>query len=152
MAIKRFNVRVYGVLINERKEVLVADERIKGSRTTKFPGGGVELGEGLRDALCREFMEECRAVVVVGEHLYTTDFFVPSAFDNDSQIISVYYFCHCADWHRIQTSDQKFAYVPVDDCDAEAFRWVKIQDLPKESEVNLPIDKVVVDMLIKRYN
>ena len=40
--IKRFNVRVYGLLINNRQQVLVADEAFKnGTRATKFPGGGL---------------------------------------------------------------------------------------------------------------
>src|ERR1700744_4055515 len=85
-----FNVRVYGFLINSRGEVLVSDEQEYGMRFTKFPGGGLEYGEGLTDGLKREFMEECNAEIEVLSHYYTTDFFVKSAF-NDSQIISVYY-------------------------------------------------------------
>ena len=46
----RFNVRVYGLLINEHQQLLVSDEAFKnGMLATKFPGGGLELGEGLRD-------------------------------------------------------------------------------------------------------
>ena len=71
----RFNLRVYGILINEKNEVLVSDEFIRGSYITKFPGGGLEFGEGTRDCLKREFMEEMELTVEVGEHLYTTDFF-----------------------------------------------------------------------------
>src|ERR1700743_3993921 len=86
----QFNVRVYGLLINDRNEILISDEQEYGMRFVKFPGGGLEHGEGLLDGLKREFMEECNAEVAVTEHFYTTDFFVKSAF-NDSQIISVYY-------------------------------------------------------------
>ena len=85
----KFNVRVYGVLINQQ-QVLISDEQEYGYRFTKFPGGGLEYGEGTSDGLKREFMEECNAKVEVISHLYTTDFFVKSAF-NDSQIISIYY-------------------------------------------------------------
>jgi 8-oxo-dGTP pyrophosphatase MutT (NUDIX family) len=53
-----FNIRVYGILVNEEKKVLVSDELIRGSYITKFPGGGLEFGEGTRDCLQREFMEE----------------------------------------------------------------------------------------------
>lgn len=69
-----FNLRVYGILINENKQVLVSDEYIRGNYITKFPGGGLEFGEGTRDCLCREFMEEMNLTVEVGEHIYTTDF------------------------------------------------------------------------------
>src|SRR5678816_3158563 len=86
-----FNLRVYGVLINEEKEVLVSDEYIRGSYYTKFPGGGLELGEGTRDCLKREFKEEMNLEVQIGEHLYTTDFYQQSAFNPTQQIISIYY-------------------------------------------------------------
>jgi 8-oxo-dGTP diphosphatase len=53
----RFNVRVYGILIHE-ENVLVSDEYIKGKFITKFPGGGLEFGEGTLDCVVREFKEE----------------------------------------------------------------------------------------------
>src|SRR3954470_4995518 len=86
----KFNVRVYGLLLDDQQRILISDEEEYGIRFTKFPGGGLEYGEGLIDALKREFIEECNAEIEVLEHIYTTDFFVKSAF-NDSQIISVYY-------------------------------------------------------------
>ena len=86
----KFNVRVYGLLINEYNEVLLSDEQQNEYHFIKFPGGGLEYGEGLTDGLKREFMEECNAEVEVISHFYTTDFFVKSAF-NDSQVLSVYY-------------------------------------------------------------
>ena len=102
MELKRFNVRVYGVLMNEHKHVLMSDELIRGRQFTKFPGGGLELGEGMRSGLLREFKEETGVDVQVKEHLYTTDFFVPSSFDNDSQVICVYYMVSCNEWSTKQ--------------------------------------------------
>jgi ADP-ribose pyrophosphatase YjhB (NUDIX family) len=74
------SVRVYGVLINDQNEVLVSDEYIRGEYYTKFPGGGLEIGEGTRECLQREFKEEMNLEVAIGDHIYTTDFFqkVPS--------------------------------------------------------------------------
>ena len=66
---------MYGVLINEKQQVLVSDEYIRGNYYTKFPGGGLEFGEGTRDCLRREFIEEMNLNVEVGEHIYTTDYF-----------------------------------------------------------------------------
>src|SRR3990170_6441785 len=87
-----FNVRVYGILLGPDNSVLVSDEFIRGSYYTKFPGGGLEFGEGTRDCLKREFKEEMDLEVAIGDHIYTTDFFQMSAFNPSHQIISIYYF------------------------------------------------------------
>lgn len=87
-----FNIRVYGILINETNQVLVSDEFIRGAYITKFPGGGLEMGEGTKDCLKREFKEEMNLIVEVGNHIYTTDFYQQSAFNPDHQIVSIYYY------------------------------------------------------------
>ena len=139
-----FNVRVYGLLINEQNEVLISDEQEYGHRFIKFPGGGLEIGEGLIDGLKREFVEECEAEVEIISHFYTTDFFVRSAFNN-SQIISVYY--------KVKnTTPLNFPIKTiVYDFDGEgdvlqAFRWVKISELTTD-DVTFPTDKRVVELL-----
>ena len=86
-----FNIRVYGLLINEQNEVLVSDELIKGNRYTKFCGGGMELGEGTINCLIREFKEEMNLEIEVIKHLYTTDFYQKSIFNPQHQLISIYY-------------------------------------------------------------
>ena len=86
-----FNVRVYGILIDQYQRLLVTDEFIRGAYITKLPGGGLEFGEGTRDCLQREFREETGLEVSIGEHFYTTDFFQISAFNHKDQIISIYY-------------------------------------------------------------
>jgi 8-oxo-dGTP diphosphatase len=142
----QFNVRVYGLLINEHQEVLVSDEQEYGMQFTKFPGGGLEYGEGLTDGLKREFVEECNAEIEVISHFYTTDFFVKSAF-NDSQIISVYYLVK-----NVNALDLNFK-IKVFDFDGEgdvlqAFRWIKLSEL-REDGFTFPIDKHVAGLLIK---
>jgi ADP-ribose pyrophosphatase YjhB (NUDIX family) len=86
-----FNIRVYGVLINDKKQVLVSDEYIRGGYYTKFPGGGLELGEGTRDCLKREFKEEMDLEVEVGEHLYTPIFTRCLLSIPRTRFISIYY-------------------------------------------------------------
>jgi ADP-ribose pyrophosphatase YjhB (NUDIX family) len=139
-----FNVRVYGLLINEQNEVLISDEQEYGQRFIKFPGGGLEIGEGLIDGLKREFVEECDIEVEITSHFYTTDFFVRSAFNN-SQIISVYY--------KVKNiTPINFAIKTIEyDFDGEgdvlqAFRWVKITELFPDN-VTFPTDKRVVELL-----
>jgi ADP-ribose pyrophosphatase YjhB (NUDIX family) len=151
----RFNIRVYGILINEQKQILVTDELIRGKQYTKFPGGGLEYGEGTRDCLRREFLEEMYLKVEVGEHLYTTDFFQESAFHPDHQIISIYYFVKPLEEISVRLSSsafdfdewQKDAYKQRNEI--ESFRFINWADFSEES-VTLPIDKIVARMIKER--
>jgi ADP-ribose pyrophosphatase YjhB (NUDIX family) len=148
----RFNIRVYGILINENQEVLVADELIRGQYFTKFPGGGLEYGEGTRACLEREFMEEMNLKVEVREHLYTTDIFMESAFHPGHQIISIYYTVRPLEEIRSRISDKPFDFDEAqlaayeESKEIETFRFIKWQDLNEEM-VSLPLDKIVVKML-----
>lgn len=137
-----FNVRVYGLLINSQNEVLLSDEREYGMKFTKFPGGGVELGEGLIEALKREFMEECYAEIEVLSHFYTTDFYEKSSF-NDSQVLSVYYLVK--EVFPLQLGF-KTAVFDFDEDQNQSFRWRKITDIT-EDDVTFKTDKAVVSLL-----
>jgi 8-oxo-dGTP diphosphatase len=143
----QFNVRVYGLLINEYQEILVSDEQEYGMQFTKFPGGGLEYGEGLTDGLKREFVEECNVEIEVLNHFYTTDFFVKSAFNNDSQIISVYYLVKNINHLDLNFKTKIFDFDGEGDV-LQAFRWVKLSELT-EDDFTLPIDKHVAGLLIK---
>jgi len=140
----KFNVRAYGLLINEHNEILLSDEQEYGHRFIKFPGGGLEYGEGLIDGLKREFMEECNAEIEIISHFYTTDFFVKSAF-NDSQVLSVYYIVR-----NVSPLNLSFKEIPYDFDEKndimQAFRWKKVIELT-EDDVTFPTDKHVVKML-----
>ena len=59
-----FTIRVYGLIFNERKEILLSDEFQLNTKMTKFPGGGLEFGEGTISCLEREFEEECKGRTV----------------------------------------------------------------------------------------
>ena len=147
-----FNLRVYGILTNERRQVLVSDEFIRGSYYTKFPGGGLEFGEGTRDCLKREFMEEMNLEVKVTDHIYTTDFFQMSAFTPDQQIISVYYFVEPLEAIGVPLRSRPFDFderqmnIYKQTGETETFRFVDWGDFSEQS-VTLPIDKVVAEIV-----
>jgi ADP-ribose pyrophosphatase YjhB (NUDIX family) len=145
-----FNIRVYGILIDDQNRLLVSDEFIRGDYYTKLPGGGLEIGEGTRDCLKREFIEDTGLDVTVGEHFYTTDFFQISAFNNKDQIVSIYYRVFTNQKIEIVTKEKPFDFAPQQVTDpskeAEVFRWIPWKAL-SEKDVSLPIDKVVVKML-----
>ena len=149
-----FTIRVYGIFINDKNEILVSDEYIRGEYYTKFPGGGLELGEGTRDCLKREFKEEMNLKVEVGEHLYTTDYYQESAFKAGDQIISIYYFVKPLEPISFQLTHFQFDFtdnqlaIYNEKKEIETFRFIALKDFSPD-EVSLPIDKIVAGLLLK---
>ena len=150
-----FNIRVYGILINENHQLLVADEYIRGGYYTKFPGGGLEHGEGTRDCLKREFKEEMGLEVEIGDHIYTTDFFQISAFNPSHQIISIYYYARALEpiTCPLRISAFEFDNSQLEmyerTGETETFRFIDWRNVTPEC-VTLPIDKIVVQMLLEQ--
>jgi ADP-ribose pyrophosphatase YjhB (NUDIX family) len=145
-------VRVYGILFSTDNRVLVSDEFIRGSLITKFPGGGLEFGEGTRDCLAREFMEEMNLRVEIGDHLYTTDFFQMSAFNPQQQILSIYYKAHALEEIAVPLREKPFDFderqmeVYHATGETETFRMIPF-DAFGEHTMTLPIDKVVAGII-----
>lgn len=147
---KQFNIRVYGILCNDKNQVLVSDELIKGKPVVKFPGGGLEYGEGTITCVKREFMEEAEMEITVMEHFYTTDFFQPSAFNKDHQIISIYYLVKCEGTFSLQVTDKIGEFVQ-DVNHEQHFRWINLKNI-SEDDFTLPIDKVVGKLLQQKHS
>ena len=147
-----FTIRVYGILRNDKNEILVSDEYIRGNYYTKFPGGGLEFGEGTRDCLKREFMEEMNLQVRVTDHLYTTDFFQMSAFNPEDQIVSIYYYAEALEPISAPLRIKPFDFDELQmevyrkTGETETFRFIPLDQFSEET-VNLPIDKVVAAMV-----
>jgi 8-oxo-dGTP diphosphatase len=143
--VKRFNVRIYGILIMDN-HVLVSDEYIKGNHVTKFPGGGLEYGEGAIDCLIREFKEEMGLEITVAKHFYTTDFFVSSSFDTNSQVISIYYIVETKQPITFKVSEKPHDYAKK--AGAQSLRWIHVNKI-SDNDFTLIIDKRVGEMLSK---
>ncbi|WP_140936670.1 NUDIX domain-containing protein [Sphingobacterium lumbrici] len=143
-----FNVRVYGILINEKQQVLISDERTQNVSFTKFPGGGLEFGEGLIDALKREYLEECNVHIEVLKHIYTTDFFEKSSF-NESQIISIYYQVKPLEPIGIEIKEKAFDFDADNVIDKiESFRFIDINALDL-TDLTFKTDKAAWEKFIK---
>ena len=140
--IPKFTIRVYGLLVNENDEVLVSDEFRFGRFFTKFPGGGVEHGEGLIDALQREFMEEMGIEVEVKSLFYVNDFVQFSAFKSDEQLLSFYFWLTTAEWSMIANTPYT---IPFDE-ETEKQRWIPITQLTSDL-FTFPIDQLVASKL-----
>ncbi len=151
-----FNIRVYGILINEKRQVLVSDEFIRGKYYTKFPGGGLEFGEGTRDCLKREFKEEMDLNVDIKEHIYTTDYFQMSAFNPEHQIISIYYFAEALESITAPLREKEFDFdeaqlkIYNEKNEIETFRFIEWNNFSAEC-VTLPIDKIVASMVKENF-
>ncbi|WP_312556624.1 NUDIX hydrolase [Empedobacter brevis] len=136
---KPFNVRVYALLEHKGK-LLVIHEPFQGKLIYKFPGGGLEFGEGTRDCLKREFKEELYLDVVIGSHFYTQDFFVRNAFDPREQVLLIYY--------KVTITDKALSKLKVLDADINELLWIKPTDLNAE-KFTLDADKVVIELYKK---
>ncbi|MBL0255994.1 MAG: NUDIX domain-containing protein [Bacteroidetes bacterium] len=144
-----FVLRVYGLYIDPNHDVLVSDEYIYGKYVTKFPGGGLEYGEGTIDCLRREMMEETGNVFEVNEHFYTTDNFVQSAFNPEIQVISIYYKMKPLSKLELKLSDKIFDFDAVEG--AQSFRMISLKTIRAE-DFTLPIDRHVADLLRNRFD
>jgi len=147
--IKHFNIRVYGLIINDNNEVLLADEYLLNQKMTKFPGGGMKFGEGTADCIKREAREEFGQDIEIVDHFYTTDFFQKSFFHKDHQIISIYYLVKFKDDIRFKISTTPFDFPELKNGN-RSFRWIKIKNL-SDDVLTLPIDRLVATLLRKTY-
>ncbi len=141
----RFNVRVYAIILNDEGEVLLSHERRFGTSFSKFPGGGVEWGEGLKDALKRELMEELGLEAEIGELRYVNDFFQQSAFREADQIISFYFSVDSIDIQAIDLRN----FEQKNELEGETFKWEVIR--PELMDIlTFPIDQKMASILIDK--
>lgn len=145
MPIEKFNIRVYALCFVGDNNILISQEKLRDFSFTKFPGGGLELGEGLKDGLKRELLEEGNIKPYDIQHFYTTDFYQRSAFNENEQIISVYYSCKAnINWLNKSTQEQKQGGVHTIN-----LKQFKIDELKREL-FTFPIDRKVFDILSDR--
>lgn len=141
----QFNIRVYGLLVDDGK-VLITDEFRLGIYMTKFPGGGLQFGEGTIDCLKREFMEELNLPVEIVRHFYTTDFYQPTTLlPSEMQLFNVYYLVTGKKPFTFPVTDISNDIPPVDG--AQCFRWIFLNDLNPE-HFTFPIDQFLVRKII----
>lgn len=135
---KPFNVRIYGLLIHNHR-LMILEEPFMGEIVKKFPGGGLEFGEGTRDCLKREFKEELNLDIRVGEHFYTQDFFLQSGLDPNEQILMIYY--------RVELTD--ISQLHIEETAIKKLIWIDLDQL-SEDDLSLPTDKKVTRMLLNK--
>lgn len=139
MEIDNFNVRVYGICFNNEDALLISKENYQNQVLIKFIGGGLEKGEGLHEALKREFKEELNIEIEVGDLIYINDFFQPSAFVKSDQIISVFYRVHLS---------KDIAFKTIKPINSHTLSWHQLSSIPKDY-FTFKIENIVLDILKK---
>ncbi len=142
--VSNFIIRVYGICIR-KGYVLLSDEYYNGIQMTKFPGGGLEYGEGTIDCLKREFEEEAVGEITAIDHFYTTDFFQQALFYEASQLLSIYYSVEIRAYNEFPRSNE---VLNTSTSEPQKLRWTSIAHLHPEA-LTFPIDRVVVQQLKK---
>jgi 8-oxo-dGTP pyrophosphatase MutT (NUDIX family) len=127
------NVRVYGLCIHNQ-HILVCQEPFQGRLVTKFPGGGLEFGEGPEETLVRELLEETGQHIQLGPHVYTTGFFIRSLRHPEEQLLSIYYRFFLPDPQGVR---------PLPGAEPDlAFQWLSLDTLDP-ALFELPADQYV---------
>jgi ADP-ribose pyrophosphatase YjhB (NUDIX family) len=148
--ISKFNIRVYGLTINQNNEILLTDEIHYNIKMTKFPGGGLQLGEGTIECLKREYIEEMNQKINILTHFYTTEFYHETKLIAEKQqLISIYYTTELIKPINFEISINRFSFKEEIN-GAQIFRWEKI-DENLEKQLSFPIDKIVAKKLINTY-
>jgi 8-oxo-dGTP diphosphatase len=145
---KFFNIRVYAFIMNSYEEVLIAEEFHYDTFMRKLPGGGLQFGEGIYDALLREIKEELNQEVESATHFHTTDFFVQSKFNESHQVVGVYYIVHLKNdiSHLYRKADRV-----VDTNGEEEFKWKKIESLDP-ADFTFPVDQKAVEVFLSLFD
>lgn len=141
----KYVIRVYALIVNEKNEVLLSDEYLMDMKMTKFPGGGMEAGEGTLECLQREAMEEFGQGLTIIRHFYTTDYYQQALFYEDHQLISIYYLADFADEIGFPVSDKPFDFPEMVN-GQQSFRWASLAEL-NDDDLTFPIDRLVLGLL-----
>jgi 8-oxo-dGTP pyrophosphatase MutT (NUDIX family) len=144
----KYVLRVYALIINEKREILLSDEYQLDMKMVKFPGGGMEYGEGTIDCLQREAREEFGQTLTNIRHFYTTDYYQPALFYKDHQLVSIYYLADFSGPILFRISQKPFD-IPEKN-GQQSFRWAPLKDL-EPAELNFPIDQKVLVKLKEAY-
>ncbi len=133
-----FNIRVYGLCLHNGG-ILVCREPFQGRTVTKFPGGGLEFGEGPEETLLREMREEIGQEIRILQHVYTTGFFIRSLRDPREQLISIYY--------RMIIPEPALVRGILDAGPNCEFSWLPVAEL-QASAFELPADRYVAERFL----
>ncbi len=129
-----FRPSVYGII---RKEGSVVTMCNKSDGKIWFPGGGIDVGEKMEDALRREVLEETGLHIQVGKLLlFKENFFYYQPFDKAYHAFLFFYLCEpqgeLSESHHVQ------------DYESEKPSWTVINEIKKDDISDLEDDLLTV--------
>ncbi len=145
--IDKFNVRVYALIVNGHK-LLVSKEQIDHIKMFKFPGGGLEFGEGLKDAILRELKEELKLTPLKIEQFYISESFVQSQLRDNEQVLAVYYRIWYKGDLELRSIEQATTFGSKNNL---SFEWRNLDDTLLKV-LSFDTDKEALTRLIERLN
>jgi mutator protein MutT len=126
-----FRPSVYGIILDQEKVVTM---RNKSNSKIWFPGGGIEIGEKMEDALKREVKEEAGLEITVGKLLlFKENFFYYQPFDKAYHAFLFFFLCKTENPSLI---DDEL----VDDHESKEPRWTDVKEIKKDDISDLNED------------
>lgn len=138
MGTHKINVRVYAICI-KNNEILVLFEKYAGEDLVKLPGGGLEYGEGTMECLHRELKEELNLRVKNVGHFYTQEGFLKSKFNENEQLLTIYYLAEIEDETELKILEPSI----------EKVEWKSLK--LSENPFVLPVDRLVFEKLKEKF-
>jgi ADP-ribose pyrophosphatase YjhB (NUDIX family) len=140
-----FNIRVYALVVKNNR-LLISEEQHGGFFLRKFPGGGLQFGEGVLQALHRELKEELDADVESASLLCVTEDFVVSFLNDKQQVIGVHYLVDLKQDYSDEFLNNN--HLELENGHIQ-FKWVLIDSLTAE-DFTSSVDKSAFEKL-KQY-
>lgn len=138
---EKFNIRVYGFWI-KNNAVLCCREKHGHKQYYKFPGGGLNFGEGIVECLHREFVEETGVQLSNTRLFFVNEHYQQSAFNPLDQLISIYFI--------VESPSEVSGQTVIEYRNGIAWEieseWRNILELDPQ-ELTFPVDKLALEKL-----